>query len=88
MLYAVTLSSTLDAGLTPPRGTVELEAVSMSDGAMVLSGFLALISVVGLAGVLYEQSHHRPATPFRWPDAEHQHDLLMSRYYANFGPPE
>jgi hypothetical protein len=60
----------------------------MSDGAIVVLGFLVLISVIAIAGVLYERLHHVPATPFHWSDAEHQHALIMSRYYANFGPPE
>jgi hypothetical protein len=60
----------------------------MSDKALAVSGFLALISGIGLAGVLYERLRHRPATPFHWSDAEHQHALLMSRYYGNFGPSE
>jgi hypothetical protein len=60
----------------------------MSDGAIVVSGFFALISVIGIAGVLYERLHHRPVMPFPWSEADHQHALIMSRYYAGFGPPE
>jgi hypothetical protein len=60
----------------------------MSDGVMVVSGFLAVLSVIGVAGVLYRRLHHTPAVPFRWSAAEHQHALIMSRYYADFGPPE
>jgi hypothetical protein len=60
----------------------------MSDGAMLVSGFLALIGVIGIAGVLYKRLHRAPATPFPWSAAEHQHALIMSRYYADFGPPE
>jgi hypothetical protein len=70
------------------RDTVEPEAVSMSDGAMVVSGLLALLSVIGVAGVVYRRLRHAPAVPFHWSTAEHQHALIMSRYYANFGPPE
>ncbi len=60
----------------------------MTDGATVVSGLLALISVIGIAGVLYERLHHSPATPIHWSDADHRRALIMSRYYASFGPPE
>jgi hypothetical protein len=60
----------------------------MSDGAMVMSGLLALLSVLGIAGVLYKRLHDAPEAPFHWSAAEHQHALIMSRYYADFGPPE
>ena len=59
----------------------------MADGAMVVWGLLVLIGASSLAGALYERLHPRPTTPFRWSEAEHQHAVLMSRYYANFGPP-
>jgi hypothetical protein len=60
----------------------------MSDGAMVMWGFVALISVIGVAGLLHERLRHRPAKPPGWSEAEHQHALIMSRYYAGFGPPD
>jgi len=65
---------------------MEPEAVSMADGVIMLLGFLALTCMIGVAGLLYGQQHRRPAAPFHWADAEHQHALIMSRYYANYGP--
>jgi hypothetical protein len=59
------------------------------DGAVaVVLGFLALTCVFGLAGLVYDRLRHPPATPFHWSDAAHQHAVLMSRYYANYGPRE
>ncbi len=58
----------------------------MADGVIILMGFLALTCMIGLAGLLCDRRHHRPATPLHWSDAERQHALIMSRYYANYGP--
>ncbi len=60
----------------------------MSDGAIVVLGFLALTCALAMAGLLYERLQHSAATPLHRSDSEHQRALIMSRYYANFGPPE
>jgi len=60
----------------------------MSDGAIVVLGFLALTCALAVAGLLYERLKHSAPKPLHWSDSEHQHALIMSRYYANFGPSE
>ena len=60
----------------------------MPDGAIVVLGVLALTCALAMAGRLYDRLQHSAPTPLHWSDFEHQHALIMSRYYANFGPPE
>ncbi len=60
----------------------------MSDGTIAVLGLLAVTGMVGMVGVIYERLHPTPAPPFRWSDADHQHALIMSRYYRKFGPGE
>jgi hypothetical protein len=60
----------------------------MSDGAIVMLGFFTLTFALAMSGLLYDRLKHSGPKPLHWSDSEHQHALIMSRYYANFGPPE
>jgi len=60
----------------------------MSEGAIVVLAFLVLTCALAMAGLLYDRLKQGAPTPFHWSDSEHQHAVIMSRYYANFGPPE
>jgi len=62
------------------------EAVRVPDEAILTTlVFLGLLSVIGLAGLLYDLVH-RPVAPHSWRNgAVHRHAVLMSRYYHDVG---
>ena len=60
----------------------------MSDATILMSGFLALMSVAGVAGLLHDRLHPRTTPPCYWSDAEYWHAVIMSRFYRGYGPPE
>ncbi len=60
----------------------------MPDATILVSGFLALISAVAIAGLLHDRLRQRPIAPYFWSDAEHRHAVIMSQYYREFGPPD
>jgi hypothetical protein len=66
--------------------TLKAEAVPMADAMIWGLCLLALISVAGLAGLLYDRLHPTAAPPCDWSEAEHWHAVIMSRYYREFGP--
>jgi hypothetical protein len=61
------------------------EAVPMPEEAMLLLGLLALLSVIGAAGLLYDLVR-KPDQPRSWRNgAVHRHAVIMSRYYHDVG---
>ncbi len=60
----------------------------MPDPTILLPGFLVLLSVVSVAGLLRDRLHPRAAPPCYWSDAEHRHAVIMSRFYRRYGAPE
>ncbi len=64
---------------------LNLEAVPMPDAAIQVLGFLAVLSLIGLGGLLYDLVH-RPDPPPSWRNGViHQHAVIMSRFYHDVG---
>ncbi len=57
----------------------------MPEAELLILGFLALLSVIGLAGLLYDRVHKTDA-PHSWRNgAVQRHAVIMSRYYHDVG---
>ena len=58
----------------------------MSEAAMLVLGSLAVVSVIGAAGLFYDLVR-RTDVPHSWRNgAVHQHAVIMNRYYHDGGP--
>ena len=57
----------------------------MAEAAILVLGLLGLLSVIGLAGLLYDLAH-KTDPPHSWRNgAVQRHAVIMSRYYRDVG---
>ena len=77
--------SAFASGWLTAAGMLKLEAVHMPEAATLTLGFLALLTVIGLAGLLYDRIH-KTDPPHSWRNgAVQRHAVIMSRYYHDVG---